>query len=125
MDKNNKDDLPLLAYARSTDPETSQDAAKELKVTRLMRLVLLVLEVGDVDDQGMNWQQVSEHPIMKRNNVDRQSVSPRFKPLRKAGYIETLQRRVKGYKKAQQCHRITDAGRAALKRMIKPEEEKE
>ena len=79
----------LFAYARRTDPDTSQDAAErmsEQRVTRLMQIVLDSLwtlngkgtleEVCDVAERS--WESGADV---------RQSLSPRFRPLVRMGKI--------------------------------------
>lgn len=104
MSSSDDDDLPLFrAYARSTDPDTSHEAAESVDVSKLEGLVLSVLKM--IYPRDANWREVSEHPIITEANVDRQSVSPRFKRLEEKGLAERTGERRMGWKKSQETWR--------------------
>ena len=65
--------------ARFSDPQTSHDAANNIDVARLERLV-----VGCIQEYGP----VASDRVSKILGVDLQSVSPRFRPLANKGLIQ-------------------------------------
>lgn len=94
-------------YARSGDPETSHAAAR-LDATWLERAVLTVICAfadgcigDDVEDA------LPAHRLV--------SISPRFRPLLKKGFIaDTGERRLARSGRTQRVMRVTDKGRLAL-----------
>tara|TARA_R110000796_G_scaffold252345_1_gene386184 strand:+ start:2527 stop:2847 length:321 start_codon:yes stop_codon:yes gene_type:complete len=66
---------------RTTDPQTSVDAAKSLNPTRLESLVLEAIRQRE--DFGCTMDEV-ESLLPK---VRASSISPRFKPLMEKGYV--------------------------------------
>lgn len=108
-DDDDDDDEKPAAYARHSDPATSHEAAETVDVTRLESLVE---EVHKAEyPTALTWKEVSEHQIMVDANVDRQSISPRFKPLMQKGVLETIKDkngkecRGPGWKKSQLVRR--------------------
>ena len=68
------------AYTRSSDPQTSHDAAERVKTTRLESLVYKTLkECG---------QPMTALCVSRKIGIDKWSISPRFKPLEDKGLIE-------------------------------------
>lgn len=76
------------AYARSSDPQTSKDAARRVDVTKMEGRVLVGL--GLLEGSGTTAQ------IAKVMNTDKWSISPRMKPLEKKGEIRRTDMRWKG-----------------------------
>jgi hypothetical protein len=71
-----------LAFARSTDPDTSQGAAKSFDPTELELQVLNIIKA--YGQEGCIADQVLQHFPNERS----QSVMPRFAPLMRKGWIE-------------------------------------
>lgn len=84
------------AYARHTDPQSSHDAARSVDTTTLEQLVMLALE----ELGGGTSASVSEHL-----DLDRVSISPRFKPLERKGLIRRTDRREDGSQIWEACAR--------------------
>lgn len=70
------------ALARNTDPETSHEAAHSMDdaVTRLEKVVTLAIRASG--DRGATWDELAA-----LTGIDKASISPRFKPLRRKGQI--------------------------------------
>lgn len=79
----------MTAYARTTDPLTSLEAADRVPTTELEALVLQYL-CGAYPD-GMTSYQVAE-----ASGMSLVTLSPRFKPLEVKGYIERTKQRDQG-----------------------------
>lgn len=62
------------ARARNTDPPTSHAAARSMEPTRLQLLVLNCIQ--SFGDKGVTAEQVADCL-----HVDKQSITPRFRPL--------------------------------------------
>jgi hypothetical protein len=78
---NNRRDWAMTkGQARFSDPQTSHDAANNIDVARLERLV-----VGCVQRHGP----VASDRVSQILGVDLQSVSPRFRPLANKGLIQS------------------------------------
>lgn len=78
------DQLPLFsgaptAFARTTDPETSREAARALDPTDLERRVL---------DAIRTLGGATIHEVAEITGLPEVSVSPRFRPLASKGLIE-------------------------------------
>lgn len=70
------------ASARATDPWTSHEAADSIAGTRVSELQRIVLSA--LRDHGpMSAEQVAD-----RTAIDKQSITPRFRPLRELGLVE-------------------------------------
>jgi len=72
---------PTTAYARTGDPETSQDAARKIKFTKTEQAVLEVFT-------SRPSKSMTSLCVARILQVDPWSVSPRFKPLEDKGVIE-------------------------------------
>ncbi len=71
------------ALARSSDPATSYAAAEKVK-PKISHLEKMVYEaIVSAGPHGSTWNEISQ-----RTGIDKASISPRFKPLRKKGLIE-------------------------------------
>jgi hypothetical protein len=70
------------AFARHTDPGTSREAAARIssKVNKLEQAVADSIKAAGV--AGRTWDEIAAD-----TGLDKASVSPRFKPLRKKGVI--------------------------------------
>lgn len=79
---------PVEAHARRTDPETSQSAARRARLG-LGRLEFNVWEALCAEAQ-------TTKELASLLGVDRDSISPRIKPLRKRGLIHRTQLRRDG-----------------------------
>jgi DNA-binding MarR family transcriptional regulator len=66
------------AYARRTDPQTSHDAADRVDVNRLEGIVLEAIS----NSRGLTSKEIAEV-----TGLDKWSVSPRIKPLRKKNLV--------------------------------------
>jgi hypothetical protein len=79
-----QDDL-FEAFARRTDPSTSHAAAKavESDVARLEMIVFLAVKAAG--SRGLIWDEAGEV-----TGLDKASISPRWKPLRKKKLIKAL-----------------------------------
>mgnify|MGYP000163802950 CR=1 FL=1 len=79
-----------LAFARNTDPDTSQDAAKSFDPTFLESKVLSVIQqygsLGCIKDDVMKHFRLEDVP----------TISPRFAPLMRKGWIEDTGERRRG-----------------------------
>lgn len=81
------------AHARGTDPHTSHDAAADVRLTNLEDFVLYIIQNGPIT--GMTKDDVHA----AQNRYERDSLSPRFKPLwRKGKIVEVGTRKVKSGK---------------------------
>jgi predicted ArsR family transcriptional regulator len=69
----------MTAYARSTDPESSHEAAGGIDATRLQRLVVQTLNETKVPMTSID--------IAKHLGIHLVSISPRMKPLENLGQI--------------------------------------
>jgi hypothetical protein len=72
-------------YSRGSDPQTSWDAAGSIrgsKVNAVAKVVLLA--IARSGERGANWMELSQ----MLPGFERQTISPRFKPLREAGLIQ-------------------------------------
>jgi hypothetical protein len=69
------------ALARSTDPDTSHDAAASVDPTILERTVFKAIK--ERGTRGATWDE-----LVRITGLRPGSISPRFKPLRKKGYID-------------------------------------
>jgi len=69
----------MTGYARSTDPESSHEAAGTIDVTKLQRLVIQALNETRVP---MTSLAIADHL-----NIPVWSISPRMKPLENLGQI--------------------------------------
>jgi len=69
-DDDDKDDAE--AHARSTDPDTSHEAAEKVNANRLEKMYLAALQGG---------QSLTTTEIANYYNMDRDSFSPRSRPL--------------------------------------------
>lgn len=71
------------AYARSTDLQTSHDAARRVEVvlTKLQKAVFDCIKARGAT--GATWNEISAI-----TGIDKGSVSPRLKPLREKGLIQ-------------------------------------
>lgn len=72
-------DLPLFAHARTTDPQTSKDAAQRVNAAELEARVLAVLRVAPEGKTSHEIAAVLDRPLV--------SVSPRMKPLESRGLV--------------------------------------
>lgn len=70
------------AYARTTDPDTSQDAADQTQGVDAARLELIVWTELSKYPQGLTC-----HELVAATGVAYQSLTPRLKPLRTRGLI--------------------------------------
>jgi len=100
--------------ARKSDPETSHEAAKEVKIGPLQIAVLRTLRASEqLDPPGLTMNQVVE--ISGRPN---ESITPRFRPLAKKGLIyNTGEKRRNPSGKLAIVWRITKRGRRILDRI--------
>lgn len=87
---------PNTARARSTDPDTSHEAAEDVDVNKLQATICALL---DGFPGGLTWSEISVF-----GEIDRQSVSPRLVELRNKGLIEDSGERRKSY--WAKCHQI-------------------
>lgn len=69
------------AFARATDPHTSHDAAADVRLTHIEEVVFNIIKNGPIT--GMTKDDVHA----AQNRYERDSLSPRFKPLWKKGMI--------------------------------------
>jgi hypothetical protein len=69
----------MTAYARSTDPESSHEAAGGIDATKLQRLVIEALNETKIPMTSL--------AIAKHLNIPVWSISPRMKPMENIGYI--------------------------------------
>ena len=69
----------MSAYARSTDPQSSHDAAASIDTTRLQQLV--------IDCLLRNQKPMSSIQIAADLGIHLVSISPRMRPLENAGKI--------------------------------------
>jgi hypothetical protein len=75
------------AYARHSDPETSEEAAKSVRTTDLERIVLEALR--EFGEGG-----ATSHDLVAQTGMEWQTVSPRMRPLIRKGFaVETDRRR--------------------------------
>jgi hypothetical protein len=79
----------MTAYARTTDPLTSLEAADRVPVNELEKVVLRYLRAAYPG--GMTSYQVA-----LASNMSLVSLSPRFKPLELKGLIERTEQRDQG-----------------------------
>ena len=84
------------AYARRTDPDTSHKAAREVKANQYERMVLKALKLGPATIRDIEF----------RTGVHYGTISPRFAPLVKRGYIEIIEKRGR-----RQVYGLTPEGR--------------
>lgn len=92
------------AFARSTDPGTSHAAARsvEPKVNAMeQRVAQAIIAAGD---NGRTWDEIALD-----TGIDKATVSPRFKPLRKKNLIKA--------KVDQDGKRVTREGQTVWVRM--------
>lgn len=109
------------ALARANDPKTSHDAADHVKARRLGE-VLRVLSLPRFIQMGATKDEVFEHLRATDPTIERDTVSPRFKPLRKLGLVELRYgsdgkelTRTERSGRQQQVHWITAKGLAFCK----------
>ncbi len=94
--------------ARTTDPETSQAAARSVGVNRLFLAVLHNLSRAPY--YGMTMNQVVAHC-----KLPNESITPRFRPMAKKGLIyDTGETRRNLSGRSAIVWKITDIGRAYL-----------
>ena len=105
--------------ARSSDPETSHEAAEEVKVGPLQIAVLRTLRASELHDPpGLTMNQVVE--IADRPN---ESITPRFRPLAAKGLIyDTGEKRRNRSGKNAIVWRITERGRRILEKIDRDEQ---
>lgn len=72
-------DLPLFAHARTTDPQTSKDAAQKVNAAELEARVLAVLRIAPEGKTSHEVAAIIGRPLV--------SVSPRMKPLESRGLV--------------------------------------
>ena len=68
----------MTALARNTDPETSHDAARGVKISVLENIVLASLKI-------LGPQTAEE--IASSSEIDLQSITPRMRPLANKNYV--------------------------------------
>ena len=90
---NSQDEIDFTTYqpVRSTDPETSFEAAHAI-MDSLPHLEGLVLDA--IKQQGSNGATIWE--VINLTSIENQTCSPRFAPLRRKGLIEDAGERRKG-----------------------------
>ena len=79
-----------LAFARNTDPDTSQDAAKSFDPTFLESEVLKAIQAFGVDGC------ITDQIVAVFSNRDSRTITPRFAPLMRKGWIEDTGERRRG-----------------------------
>lgn len=98
------------ALSRSTDPETSREAAYVVNVNKTESLVLRAL----YDKGSRTWDEVTEITGLRSS-----SVSPRFKPLRRKGLIVESGDTRKGESgRMQTVWKITEDGEAHVRSLL-------
>lgn len=70
------------ARARTTDPETSHDAAEDLEGSKAARLELIVFEA--VKNSGCG---LTNHEIVEKTGLNWNTCTPRIRPLVRKGLI--------------------------------------
>ena len=77
------------AFARYSDPDTSRDAAEDLRGLKATRLERMVFEALQSEPKGL-----TTHEIGNELHLPRDTVSPRIQPLIRKGLITaTTERR--------------------------------
>ena len=79
---------PAGAYARTTDPDTSKQAALRVDVTKREQQVVDAMQL--LGGEGTSTE------IAEAAQVDKWSISPRMKPLEAKGHIRRTDERRKG-----------------------------
>lgn len=92
--------------ARRSDPETSKAAARQTNATHLSALVLTVLQLSIAP--------MTAAEVADALDLDLQSVTPRFKPLARAGLIEVAGTKLNSNKRSVQTWRIKEVTNAVL-----------
>jgi len=77
------------AYARHSDPETSEEAAKSVRTTDIEAIVLNALR--EFGPEG-----ATSHDLVVQTGMEWQSVSPRMRPLIRKGFAVETDRRRRG-----------------------------
>ena len=91
---------------RWTDPETSRRAAKTIKVSRIMRLILQKLE--PLREPRNGWE------LSRALEMQTITVVPRLAPMRRLRFIEHVGERPGPSNRGQRAYIITDRGRQVL-----------
>lgn len=108
------DYAPTQGSVRSTDPQTSIDAARSMTGRVLCDQQELVLRaLGHIDCTAYEvWLRLQDEPARPKENV----ISRRLTDLRMAGMLElTGTTRPGSSNRGQQVHRVTDKGREFLR----------
>lgn len=91
---------------RWTDPETSKEAARTIKVSRIMRLILEYL--APLRDPRNGWE------MSQALDMQTITVVPRLAPMRRLGFIAEFGTRPGPSNRSQIAYLITGKGRQVL-----------
>jgi DNA-binding MarR family transcriptional regulator len=91
---------------RWTDPSTSRAAARSIKISRIMRMILEYL--ARLHDARNGWE------ISRALGMQTITAVPRLAPMRRWGLIQQIGERPGPSNRAQKAYVITDRGRRLL-----------
>ena len=108
------EELPGEAWARGEDPETSHEAADALRHSGNVTLLECAALIGLQRSPGYaGTSEDAAGEVGQRES--RYSISPRFKPLRKKGFIEaTGEKRKNRSGRNADVYQLTQKGRSYL-----------